>query len=74
MVLNRQFESKQRPVRDYLSVGLMAHDPGRPVRDVFMDCHGRREIAIVEQKSHQNKIAKPLFVAKPSTLCLSTTL
>jgi hypothetical protein len=46
MVLNRQFASKQCPVRDYLSVGIIAHDPGRPVRDVFRDCHGRREIAI----------------------------
>jgi hypothetical protein len=30
-----------------------------------MDCHGRREIAIAEQKAHQNKIAKLLFVAQP---------
>ena len=63
MVLNRQFESQQCPVRDYLSVGIIAHDPGRPVRDVFMDCNGPRETAIAEQKAHQNKIAKLLFVA-----------
>jgi hypothetical protein len=44
----------------------MAHDPGRPVRGVFIDCHDRREIAIAKQKSHQNKIAKLLFVAQPS--------
>ena len=69
MIPNRQFKSKQCPVRDYLSVGIIAHDPGRPVRpvrDVFRDCHGRSKITIAEQKAHQNKIATTPFVYRPA--------